>query len=65
MYSVFIVLAAIAFFSFVTFYSYKLGKTKTENPRTSAMIGFFLCFFPPFALIYLVVLLLKEDAAIV
>lgn len=45
--------------------SYKLGVNKTENPKRAAIIGFLLAFLPPLALIYLVILLLKNDSEIV
>jgi len=65
MYSIILTAAFILFLVFVTFSAYRLGKNKTENARTAAMIGFVLAFFPPFALVYLLVLLLKNDSAIV
>ena len=65
MFALIIALVVIAFVLAVTLTSYKLGKTKTENPKLAAMTGFLLCFLPPLALIYLVVLLFKEDAATV
>jgi len=65
MFALIIVFAAVAFILAVTLTSYKLGKTKTENPKLAAMTGFFLAFLPPLALIYLVVLLFKDDAATV
>ena len=49
----------------ITAASYHLGRSKTENPRMAALIGFLLGLFPPFGLIYLVVLALKEDSGIV
>ena len=55
----------ILFAATVTLISYRLGQTKSDNARTAALIGFLLSFLPPLALIYLVVLSLKEDAAIV
>jgi 4-amino-4-deoxy-L-arabinose transferase-like glycosyltransferase len=55
----------ILFLVFVTVSAYRLGKNKTENARTAAMIGFVLAFFPPFALVYLLILLLKNDSSIV
>jgi hypothetical protein len=65
MYLILIILAFIAFTAFVTLSAYNLGQNKTENPRMAALIGFALSFFPPFALVYLVVLMLKNDSAIV
>lgn len=63
-----VVALALLFLIFVTcmtVVSYKLGLTKTENARLSGWIGFLLSFLPPLALIYLVVLSLKDDAATV
>jgi cbb3-type cytochrome oxidase subunit 3 len=65
MYSLILITAFILFLIFVTCSAYRLGKNKTENARTAAMIGFALAFFPPFALVYLLILLLKNDSAIV
>lgn len=65
MWSVFIFLTYIAFLLFVMGMSYKLGQTKTDNPRFAALIGFFLALFPPFGLIYLAVLAIKEDTGTV
>ncbi|WNC68786.1 hypothetical protein RI845_01230 [Thalassotalea nanhaiensis] len=42
--------------------SYYLGKRKTNNPKIAVLIGVFLCITPPLNLVYLVVLLLKNDA---
>ncbi|WP_286271883.1 hypothetical protein [Thalassotalea hakodatensis] len=50
---------------FVVGVSYRLGTYKTENATKAAMLGFVLSFLPPLALIYLIVLFLKEDVAIV
>jgi hypothetical protein len=55
----------ILFLIFVTCSAYRLGKNKTENAKTAAMIAFALAFFPPFALVYLLILLLKNDSSIV
>lgn len=65
MFSILLTIIFLLFVFTVTWCSYKLGKTKTENPRVAAVIGAISAFFPPLAIIYLVVLLLKEDAAIV
>ncbi|MCC2616235.1 hypothetical protein LJ739_08285 [Aestuariibacter halophilus] len=65
MYSLLMGVVAVAFILFVTLTSYRLGVRKTENPRLTAMVGFVLSFFPPLALIYLAVLLFKEDTGIV
>jgi len=41
--------------------SYYLGKRKTSNPKVATIIGILLCITPPLNLVYLVVLLLKND----
>lgn len=65
MFSLILPIVFIVFVIFVTWSAYRLGKVKTENARTAALIGFALAFFPPFALVYLLILLLKNDSAIV
>jgi hypothetical protein len=65
MYSIIFFIVFIVFLIFVTWTAYRLGQSKTETPRTAAMIGFALAFFPPFALVYLLILLLKNDPNIV
>ncbi|MFY8274756.1 hypothetical protein AAEU32_11595 [Pseudoalteromonas sp. SSDWG2] len=40
---------------------YYLGKKKTNNPILCAIVGFFLAFIPPFALVFVAVLALKSD----
>ena len=65
MFSLILPIVFIVFVIFVTWSAYRLGQTKTENARTAALIGFVLAFFPPFALVYLLILLLKNDSAIV
>ena len=60
-----ILLLGMIYVSAVTLVSYKLGLTKTENPKVAAIIGFFASFFPPLALIYLAVLLFKEEVSLV
>lgn len=40
---------------------YYLGKRKTGNPKITALIGAILCITPPLNLVFLVVLLLKND----
>lgn len=61
MWSLIIVSMSILFVSVVTWLSYFLGKTKSDNAKVAGAIGFFLSFLPPLALIYLVILSLKED----
>jgi len=55
----------ILFVSTVTWLSYSLGFTKTENPIKSGVIGFLLSFLPPIGLIYLIILSLKEEVTTV
>lgn len=43
--------------------SYYLGRRKTHTPVLAGLLGIVLCFIPPFALIYLVVLALKKDVS--
>ena len=40
---------------------YYLGKIKTQNPILTAITGLFCAFIPPVALIFLIVLILKDD----
>lgn len=61
MWIVILVVMAISFVSTVTWLSYYLGKTKTENPVVSGVIGFFTSLVPPVGLIYLVILSLKQE----
>jgi len=41
--------------------SYYLGRHKTGKPKTTSLIGVVLCIAPPLNLVYLVVLLLKNN----
>lgn len=61
-----------AFFSFFTLallfsiligivIGYYLGRHKTQNPAVAALLGGLFGLFPPLVLIYLTVLLLKND----
>jgi hypothetical protein len=65
LYILFANLAYLSFIIGVTVIAYRLGKTKTENPKLAAVIGFFLALIPLFGLIYIAVLALKEDAGVV
>lgn len=56
---------ALIYITCVTVLSYKLGMNKTENAKRAGIIGFLLSFIPPLALIYIAVLLLKQDSDIV
>lgn len=65
MYLLAIIVTYVGFIAFSTIISYQLGKTKTENPRTAGILGFILGFLPPLALVYLIILALKEDVGTV
>lgn len=41
--------------------SYYLGKRKTSTPKMATSIGILLSFLPPLGLIYLAILVLKND----
>ena len=41
--------------------SYYIGRRKTQTPVLAGLLGVVLCIIPPFALVYLVVLVLKKD----
>lgn len=41
--------------------SYYLGRCKTQTPILAGLLGMALSIIPPFALVYLVVLVLKKD----
>lgn len=41
--------------------SYYLGRRKTQTPILACLLGVMLSIIPPFALLYLVVLVLKND----
>ena len=41
--------------------SYYLGKRKTNTPKMATLIGALLSFVPPLGLIYLAILILKND----
>ena len=43
--------------------SYYIGRRKTQTPVLAGLLGVVLCIIPPFALVYLVVLVLKKDVA--
>ena len=63
--SILLPIIGITFISLMTWASYNLGLRKTDDPKKAAMIGFFLSFIPPFAVIYVAVLLMKNDIDIV
>ncbi|MEW6997445.1 hypothetical protein AADZ86_07060 [Colwelliaceae bacterium BS250] len=41
--------------------SYYLGKRKTSNPKIATFIGVLLCITPPLNIVYIIVLILKND----
>lgn len=41
--------------------SYYLGKRKTTSPKIATLIGVLLCITPPLNIVYLIVLMLKND----
>jgi hypothetical protein len=49
------------FVLFVGALSYYLGRRKTQTPVLAALLGVVLSLMPPFALVYLIVLVLKKD----
>lgn len=65
MWAIIITIMGLLFVSTVTWLSYYLGCSKTENPIASAVIGFLLSFIPPIGLIYLVILSIKDEVATV
>lgn len=54
----FIVFLFIPIFGCISFY---LCKRKTQTPILGTIVGIFLAFIPPLALIYIAVLVLKND----
>ena len=44
--------------------SYYLGRRKTQTPVLAGLLGMVLCIIPPFALLYLVILVLKKDVGL-
>ena len=65
MYTVLLLLIGLGYLSLITYLAYRLGKTKSENPKITAMIGFGLAFIPPLALIYPAVLVFKDEVDLV
>jgi hypothetical protein len=59
-------LGEIVFFSMfiVGALSYYLGKRKTSTPKIATLIGVLLCITPPLNIIYLIVLMLKNDLVV-
>lgn len=51
----------IVFVLVVGFLSFYLGKRKTHTPKIAMFIGILLSLIPPLGLIYIVVLVLKND----
>jgi len=46
-----------------TVLTFVLAKRKTQTPIIATIIGFVLSFIPPVSMIYLIVLVLKNDVA--
>ncbi|WP_019027746.1 hypothetical protein [Colwellia piezophila] len=44
--------------------SYYLGKRKTSTPKVVTLIGVLLCIAPPLNIVYLIVLMLKNDTIV-
>lgn len=65
MWSIILAVAFLLFVAVVTWLSYSLGRTKTENPKAAGVVGFFLALIPPVGLIYLAILVLKEEVTTV
>ncbi|MEH8021114.1 hypothetical protein [Rheinheimera metallidurans] len=53
----------IVFILVVGALSYYLGRRKTQTPILACLLGVVLSIIPPFALVYLVVLVLKKDVS--
>jgi hypothetical protein len=49
------------FIPLIGFLSYYLGKRKTQTPKLATFFGVLLAFIPPFALLYIMVLIVKND----
>lgn len=41
--------------------SYYLGKRKTSTPKIATLVGIALCIVPPLNIVYLILLMLKND----
>ncbi len=41
--------------------SYYLGKRKTQTPKLATFFGVILAFIPPLALLYIIILIIKND----
>ncbi|MBU3004707.1 hypothetical protein [Paraglaciecola arctica] len=65
MWTIIIAITSLLFIATVTWLSYYLGRTKTDNPMAAGVVGFLVSFVPPVALIYLVILSLKEEVGTV
>jgi hypothetical protein len=44
--------------------SYYLARRKTTNPKLATVIGVLLCITPPLNIVYIIVLLLKNDVSL-
>lgn len=65
MYLLLVTVLVLVYLGVVTYLSRRLARHKTNDPNKATVIGFLLAFLPPLALIYLVVLLLKQDVDVV
>lgn len=54
-------LVAVVYILLIVRLSYYLGKRKTQAPKLATFWGVILAFIPPFALIYIIALLIKDD----
>ncbi|HCH69652.1 MAG TPA: hypothetical protein DE042_03985 [Colwellia sp.] len=43
--------------------SYYLGKRKTSTPKIATLVGIALCIVPPLNIVYLILLMLKNDVS--
>lgn len=44
--------------------SYYLGRRKTSTPKVATLVGVLLCIAPPLNIVYLIVLMLKNDTVV-
>ncbi|RUO68751.1 hypothetical protein [Idiomarina ramblicola] len=59
--SMYVVFILVPLFAILSYY---LGKRKTQTPKLATLIGFILAFIPPLALIYIAVLVIKDDVQV-
>ncbi len=53
----------LAWVLIATILTYMLAKRKTETPILATIIGFIAAFIPPISIIYIIILVLKNDVA--